>query len=583
MTAPRPHVPWSPSPTILPRREDRPDLWRLPPIGVPCDQPHRAPIYALITLTQDAAAVQQSNVVSAQIVLNGVAAGALLLLFATTFNEAGAGGGGVGDSVGGTTWQLAQTGGDFNTLGRLHIWYAFNVPSGNHTVTFTPADQADVSLSMTEWAGIATTAPLDANPAQGANGGPDTAPTSVATGVLAQADELVVSGGLHGGGAITVTKGNIIAIAATAKLNGFDSGATAMPIFSEYRVVSATTSGTGTFTLSVSNGWRMGILSFKAAAGAAVIDTISSIVRASPMRLAPAAVRSGALFRQGSTDGPATVIQLVHGNTDTVRRYAWIAPHGRLIQLAPNDGPPTVITLLQGFTDFALHPAKPSWTGHVVNWLPPDAAIAAALPDQWTTFIRPAKPGRVGRVVNIDPSDGPPTVITLVEGFTDFVARPAIQSRHGRVLNAEQSDGPATIILLLEGATFVLRPAPTQKFARVVTSADIAEALVAAGVEQFDTVSRPPRAQMRGRTMAGDAADIVAAIAPTTGWESDFTGRLPYRGPRGIRLMLTQTVPWDGNAPTPPPPTAPVLVYLKESGRFAIRLHIGGKVYEEIV
>lgn len=215
-----------------------------------------------ITFVQEATPVADGSLqTSKQIALTSVAAGSLLLLAVSTFSEAGSAGGAVSDSSG-DGWTLVRTSG--SSGGRLHVWRRENASAGTHTLTFTPDDNAAMTLVMSEWSGILTASALDSNPVHATGTG--TTATSTTSGTLAQADELVISFGTHESGNIVLTNGNIIGAAST-RLQGIENGASFMPMMVEYRIVSATTDGTAVWTSasSVTN-WRISLNSFKASA-----------------------------------------------------------------------------------------------------------------------------------------------------------------------------------------------------------------------------------------------------------------------------------------------------------------------------
>jgi hypothetical protein len=215
---------------------------------------------------QEAAPVSAAAVASANIALSGVTAGSTLTLFATTFNEAGGAGGGVSDSSG-DTWTLVQTGGAATGAGRLHIWRRYNAVSGTHTVTFTPDDNSDVTLTLQEWGGVPTSAVIDVNPAQAT--GTSTTPLTTTSGTLAQADEVVIQIASHGGGLQTFNQDNIIGTDGF-KLRGVSSGASKMPCQVGMRRTSATTDGTAQQTMSASVAWRTALISLKKSGAAPV-------------------------------------------------------------------------------------------------------------------------------------------------------------------------------------------------------------------------------------------------------------------------------------------------------------------------
>lgn len=167
-----------------------------------------------------------------------------------------------GDNKGNTFTQIQSQAA--NGTNKHRLYYVENAVGGaSHTFTFASSGGTIKTLFVLEIKGLKTSGSLDANPAHSV----DTASpfTSNSTGALAQADEIVVSGCiLDGNGAITEANGFTIADSET---NGgvFWTGAMA------YKIVSATTAQSTSFTEGGAGGGVVSIASFRMDLGVAPI------------------------------------------------------------------------------------------------------------------------------------------------------------------------------------------------------------------------------------------------------------------------------------------------------------------------
>lgn len=138
---------------------------------------------------------QQATGAGATIELTGVAAGSMLTFEWSIFQAfAGTQGGPPTDTNGTFVLAVAPTGFDYGIGNGVAcgIWYQANAASGTHTVT-PPATADGLNMSLVEWAGVATSTPLDVTAsAQTSDTGTSQATGTTAT--TAQADELVMIG-----------------------------------------------------------------------------------------------------------------------------------------------------------------------------------------------------------------------------------------------------------------------------------------------------------------------------------------------------------------------------------------------------
>jgi hypothetical protein len=183
-------------------------------------------------------------VTSHDITLNGVTAGNLLVLFVGTFDETGTGG---SVSGGGATWTRRATDGATDFV-RTHIYEGVGTTGGDITVTYTPADAADVAVILAEFANPAVS-PFDV---EAGTTGTGTTPDSGATATLAQADALKVSACVHSGGNVTMVPR---AGDGDTQVTGQENGSTGMVIGGSYQILSTTTAVRGRWTLGASQNW----------------------------------------------------------------------------------------------------------------------------------------------------------------------------------------------------------------------------------------------------------------------------------------------------------------------------------------
>ncbi len=187
-------------------------------------------------------------------------AGNLIVVYGVSYDEAAEHTAGNFTDNKGNTYSLAIAG--ISTGGaRPSIAYLQNVPAstGTFTVTFDPATGTYINLCAVEYSGVVTTGALDLT-ARNANAG--TSPT-VATGVISQADELIVACACNTAGGNPATFNPDAAFTEEwSEVNGqlyvVSAGA--------YRVVSSVASYTSTWTTDNEN-WSTVIATFKAAAG----------------------------------------------------------------------------------------------------------------------------------------------------------------------------------------------------------------------------------------------------------------------------------------------------------------------------
>jgi hypothetical protein len=141
------------------------------------------------------------------------------------------------------------------------IRYAMNTTAGARTLTWTEtgAGSCDLEADVMEFSGAETTGALDVVPA--AATGTSAAP-AIASGTLAQADELIVAMGSHTGADATWSfDGTYTGV---SQNDDNDLGQT---YATEYKIVASTSSDTADFGLSASRDWFCTLASFKAAGG----------------------------------------------------------------------------------------------------------------------------------------------------------------------------------------------------------------------------------------------------------------------------------------------------------------------------
>ena len=201
---------------------------------------------------------------------SAVGAGSLLVAHGAVFNSGGSGEPTVSDTVNGTWTGYSTTGyftsGDADS--EIYLWSFPNSAAGTPAVTMNPpGTSSDNDLTLFEITGAATSSPRDVSVT---NTGVFTtsATTSVVTGTLAQAAEIIISSFSHTGGDVTLTEdtGDSFTLADENQLNS-----TGQTFNVQYKIVAATTSLTVNGTIGSNAGenktWFTGVASFKEAAG----------------------------------------------------------------------------------------------------------------------------------------------------------------------------------------------------------------------------------------------------------------------------------------------------------------------------
>lgn len=136
------------------------------------------------------AEIQRTAVLTSDLAFPGnVTAGSLLIVASSVWDA----------TVSGAAWQIGSSATPVlavntstSVTARLRIFYAENASAGAHTARVTLSATSDVTVAVTEYAGIATSGALDVTQAQNSATNAATI-TSTATGTLAQARNLVLS------------------------------------------------------------------------------------------------------------------------------------------------------------------------------------------------------------------------------------------------------------------------------------------------------------------------------------------------------------------------------------------------------
>lgn len=220
-----------------------------------------APAAAQITRTQNIANTFVNGVDSTTIALTGVAAGALLVstnaVFSSSWDGTIAVSGGCASS-----WAQATSGGS-TANGKGFIWYCANATGGSTTVTINPnGASADIIPTLSEYGGNAAS-PLDVAPTATtgtlSTGG---ATASIASGTLAQVNEVIVGLTIN-----TVADDRTITQNATYTLIAEDETQFAQAYNASDKIVSSTSSDTADWVFgsgSVAGTWYAMVASFKA-------------------------------------------------------------------------------------------------------------------------------------------------------------------------------------------------------------------------------------------------------------------------------------------------------------------------------
>lgn len=144
-------------------------------------------------------------------------------------------------------------------------WIAFcpNATGGATTVTYDPDGSGDFTYTISEWTGGQADAA-----AEDVNASSDPASSnapSLASGVLGQADEVVIAVLCHNGTTTTLAAHGSSGV--TNQLGESENNSTSQAHSVLYQIVSATTSVTAQWALGAARSTAIAIVSFKAAAG----------------------------------------------------------------------------------------------------------------------------------------------------------------------------------------------------------------------------------------------------------------------------------------------------------------------------
>lgn len=198
---------------------------------------------------------------------SSVLAGSLLVAHTAMWNGGGTGEAVMSDGTNGTWGTAATTGyviaGDADSELQLNAF----PNSGAASITVTcnpPGSAADIDLTLMEITGAATTTPRDKTVT--ATGGSTTA--AVTTGVLAQADEILISSFSHIEASTTLGPDTADSFT-QADENESNSGGQTFLL--QYKIVAATTSVTVNGAIGANNAWFTGVASYKAAVAAAFV------------------------------------------------------------------------------------------------------------------------------------------------------------------------------------------------------------------------------------------------------------------------------------------------------------------------
>lgn len=165
---------------------------------------------------------------------------------------------------------ISATGYTFNTLQNfvggspsLSTWYAMNIPGGATTFTCTMNQGlgTNAAFIIEEWSGIATTLALDKS-AQSTNSTATTTPPTGTTAATTQADEVIFNSVAINGGTTSVTVGS-----GYSNFSSFLGAGTAGAFVAcQSKIVAATGTQSGSFSLGASRSSPASINTFKIAA-----------------------------------------------------------------------------------------------------------------------------------------------------------------------------------------------------------------------------------------------------------------------------------------------------------------------------
>lgn len=195
---------------------------------------------------------------------SAVLPGSLLVAFGAVFNNGGSGEPTVSDNVNGAWGAVASTGfavsGDPDS--EIYLWSFPNSAAGTPTVTMNPPGASSANdLVLFEITGAATSDPRDVSVTNSGSGA-GTMP-NVATGVLAQAAEIIISGFSHTGPDMTLTEDAADSFTLADEDESNSGGQTFLV---QYKIVAAVTSVTVNGTLGSApppHTWFTGVASFK--------------------------------------------------------------------------------------------------------------------------------------------------------------------------------------------------------------------------------------------------------------------------------------------------------------------------------
>jgi hypothetical protein len=222
---------------------------------------------AALAVRQTLASVRSTATSITRTYASAVLSGSLLVACGAVFNGTSNGEPTISDSVNGT-WGAAATTGYFasgDTDSELWCWSFPNSAAGTPAVTMNPpGGTSDNDLTIFEVTGAATSSPRDISVTNTGTSSVNPVTTSVVTGTLAQADEIIFSSSSHTHNDRTITEdtGDSFTLADENESNS--SGQTFQV---QYKIVAATTTLTVNSTLgntgTESVSWFAGAMSFK--------------------------------------------------------------------------------------------------------------------------------------------------------------------------------------------------------------------------------------------------------------------------------------------------------------------------------
>jgi hypothetical protein len=169
-------------------------------------------------------------------------------------------------TVSGTSAVKDAENSDAGTVNHVEIWRATNVAGGNTQVAITHPGSSYITCSFEEWDNFTAT-PFDQSGTTGST--VSTAPSATTAGATAQADEVSYAAFVDGSGTNWTSSTPPTGYTETwEEFNGtaHEAGSGA------YKVLSATTTETATFTTGASMTWLAVIATYKLSAGSATLD-----------------------------------------------------------------------------------------------------------------------------------------------------------------------------------------------------------------------------------------------------------------------------------------------------------------------